>query len=83
MIKVLLVDDHELVRTGVKSILERAMDIEVVAEASNGEEAVELSKKTDANVVLMDVSMPGIGYRGDPTHPQGQSRAECDRPDRP
>ncbi len=61
MISVLLVDDHELVRTGVKSILERAMDIEVVAEASTGEEALELVKKNVPDVVLMDVSMPGIG----------------------
>ena len=61
MIRILLVDDHELVRTGVKSILERALDIEVVAEASTGEEAVELVRKIEADVVLMDVSMPGMG----------------------
>jgi two-component system invasion response regulator UvrY len=61
MIRVLLVDDHELVRTGVKSILERAMDIDVVAEASTGEEAVESVRHTPVDVVLMDVSMPGIG----------------------
>lgn len=61
MIRVLLVDDHELVRTGVKSILERAPDIEVVAEASNGEEAIPLAKQSMPNVVLMDVNMPGIG----------------------
>jgi two-component system invasion response regulator UvrY len=61
MIRLLLVDDHELVRTGVKSILERALDIEVVAEASTGEEALELVKKNVPDVVLMDVNMPGIG----------------------
>ncbi len=61
MIRVLLVDDHELVRTGVKSILERAADIEVVAEASTGEEAISLARESTPNVVLMDVSMPGIG----------------------
>ena len=61
MIRVLLVDDHELVRTGVKSILERAADIEVVAEASTGEEAISLARDSTPNVVLMDVSMPGIG----------------------
>lgn len=61
MIRVLLVDDHELVRTGVKSILERAPDIDVVAEASTGEEAISLAKESMPNVILMDVSMPGIG----------------------
>jgi two-component system invasion response regulator UvrY len=61
MIRVLLVDDHELVRTGVRSILERAPDIDVVAEASTGEEALKLVKESAPNIVLMDVSMPGIG----------------------
>jgi two-component system invasion response regulator UvrY len=61
MIRVLLVDDHELVRTGVKSILERAPDIDVVAEASTGEEAITVARKCLPEVVLMDVSMPGIG----------------------
>jgi two-component system invasion response regulator UvrY len=61
MIKVLLVDDHELVRTGVKSILERAPDIDVVAEASTGEESLQLARKHAPDVVLMDVGMPGIG----------------------
>ncbi|MDJ0807730.1 MAG: response regulator [Gammaproteobacteria bacterium] len=61
MIRVLLVDDHELVRTGVKSILERAPDIEVVAEAATGEESLTLAKQHQPDVVLMDVRMPGIG----------------------
>jgi two-component system, NarL family, invasion response regulator UvrY len=61
MIKVLLVDDHELIRTGVRGILDKAPDIEVAAEASNGEEAVELVKKISPDVVLMDVNMPGMG----------------------
>jgi two-component system invasion response regulator UvrY len=61
MITVLLVDDHELIRTGVRGILDKAPDIEVAAEASNGEEAVELVRKIDLDVVLMDVNMPGMG----------------------
>mgnify|MGYP000529536163 CR=1 FL=1 len=61
MIRVLLVDDHELVRTGVKSILEQAGDINVVAEASTGEEALRLVSENIPDVVLMDVGMPGIG----------------------
>ncbi|MEJ2693028.1 MAG: response regulator [Candidatus Thiodiazotropha sp.] len=61
MITVLLVDDHELIRTGVRGILDKAPDIEVAAEASNGEEAVELVRKIALDVVLMDVNMPGMG----------------------
>ena len=61
MIKVLLVDDHELVRTGVRSILEGTTDIRVVAEAASGEEALDMVKEYRLDVVLMDVNMPGIG----------------------
>ncbi|MET0091369.1 MAG: response regulator [Candidatus Thiodiazotropha sp.] len=61
MIKVLLVDDHELIRTGVKGILDNSADIEVAGEASTGEEAIDLVKKTSPDVVLMDVNMPGMG----------------------
>ena len=61
MIRVVLVDDHELVRTGVKSILESVANIEVVAEAGTGEEAIGLIGKLDPDVVLMDVNMPGMG----------------------
>lgn len=61
MISVLLVDDHELIRTGVRGILDKAPDIEVAAEASTGEEAVDLVKKIALDVVLMDVNMPGMG----------------------
>jgi two-component system invasion response regulator UvrY len=61
MITVLLVDDHELIRTGVRGILDKAPDIEVAAEASNGEEAVEIVSKQTLDVVLMDVNMPGMG----------------------
>lgn len=61
MIKVLLVDDHDLVRVGIKSLLESVSGIEVVGEASSGEEAIQLAKKLNPHVVLMDVKMPGIG----------------------
>ncbi|MCG7954076.1 MAG: response regulator, partial [Candidatus Thiodiazotropha endolucinida] len=61
MIKVLLVDDHELIRTGVKGILDKAEEIEVAGEASTGEEAIELVRKASPDVVLMDVNMPGMG----------------------
>jgi len=61
MIRVLLVDDHVLVRAGLREILKSAPDIEVVGEASSGEEAVALTKKLNPDVVVMDISMPGIG----------------------
>jgi two-component system invasion response regulator UvrY len=61
MVRVLLVDDHDLVRVGIKSLLETANGIEVVGEASSGEDALKLVKELQPNVVLMDVKMPGIG----------------------
>ncbi len=61
MIKVLLVDDHDLVRIGIRSLLENVSGIEVVGEACSGEEAIQLTKKLNPHVVLMDVKMPGIG----------------------
>jgi two-component system invasion response regulator UvrY len=61
MIKVLLVDDHELVRTGIRRILEEARDMEVVGEAASGDEALKMARKLSPDVVLMDVNMPGMG----------------------
>jgi len=61
MIKVMVVDDHELVRTGITRILNDAPGIAVVAEAASGEEAVIIAKRYKPHVLLMDVSMPGIG----------------------
>ena len=61
MIKVTIVDDHELVRTGIIRLLKDVSGIEVVAEASSGEEAVQLVRQHKPDVVLMDVNMPGIG----------------------
>ena len=61
MIGVLLVDDHKLVRTGVRLILEETSDVRIVGEAGSGEEAIEQSRALKPDVVLMDVSMPGIG----------------------
>jgi DNA-binding NarL/FixJ family response regulator len=59
-IRVLLADDHRLVRTGFRVILEIEDDIEVVGEAADGEEAVELAARLVPDVVLMDVEMPGL-----------------------
>lgn len=61
MINVMLVDDHDLVRSGIKRILDDVAGIKVVGEARTGEEAVKLGRKIKPHVVLMDVKMPGIG----------------------
>lgn len=61
MITVLIVDDHELVRAGIKSLLTSVNGIKVLAEASNGEEAIKMARDKRPQVVLMDVRMPGIG----------------------
>jgi two-component system, NarL family, invasion response regulator UvrY len=60
-IKVIIADDHHLFRTGLKMILESSPNITVVAEASTGEEAVQVAKENKHDVVLLDVMMPGIG----------------------
>lgn len=61
MIRILLVDDHELVRTGFEALLNAVEDMTVVGVAQSGEEAVSAAVKLSADVVLMDVNMPGIG----------------------
>ncbi len=61
MIDVLLVDDHDLVRTGIKRILSDISGIRVVGEAATGEEAIKACREVKPQVVLMDVKMPGIG----------------------
>ncbi|MCS7081320.1 MAG: response regulator transcription factor, partial [Chloracidobacterium sp.] len=60
-IRVLLVDDHELVRVGLRALLEAEEDIEVVAEAATGEEALRLARALRPDVVLMDLKLPGMG----------------------
>ncbi len=57
-IKVLLVDDHQLVREGLRSIIEREEDMIVIAEAKNGVEAVHLAAEIEPHVIVMDVNMP-------------------------
>ncbi len=60
-ITVLLVDDHAVVREGYKNLLENQQDIEVIAEASSGEDACKYFLETDPDIVIMDLSLPGIG----------------------
>lgn len=56
--KVLLADDHQVVREGLRALLERNQDISVVAEAPDGQEAVKLAARLKPDVVIMDISMP-------------------------
>ncbi|SDH19253.1 two component transcriptional regulator, LuxR family [Alteribacillus persepolensis] len=58
-IKLLLIDDHQLFREGVKRILDMEANFEVVAEGDDGDEAVSLVEQYDPDVVLMDINMPG------------------------
>lgn len=61
MVKILLVDDHELVRSGIRLILEGISSFSVVAELKSGEEAIRYCCNDSPDIVLMDVNMPGIG----------------------
>lgn len=57
-IRVLICDDHSIVRSGIRALLELEEDIEVIGEAANGREAVEMSAELNPDVVLMDIAMP-------------------------
>ena len=74
-IRVMLVDDHDLIRYGLRRLMEDQSGIEVVAEANSGEKALELARSTKMDVILMDINMPGIGgfeatSRLSKTHPE-------------
>jgi two-component system response regulator DegU len=58
-IRILIADDHSMIRQGIKQILELEEDITVVALACNGNEAIELTRKHKPNIILMDINMPG------------------------
>lgn len=59
-IKVMIVDDHSLVREGLKAVFDQGKDIEVVGEAGSGEEAIDMVDSVKPDVILMDISMPGM-----------------------
>lgn len=60
-LRVMLVDDHDIVRSGLKRLVERNEDMEVVAEAQNGEHAYAMFGSLEPDVLVMDISMPGMG----------------------
>lgn len=60
MIDILIADDHELIREGLKKILKKEPDMQVVGEARNAQEAFELVRNRKLNIVLLDISMPGM-----------------------
>lgn len=60
MIKLMIVDDHHLVRQGLHNIIDDAGGIEVVAEAATGEEAIRLNREKKPDVILMDIGLPGL-----------------------
>ena len=60
MIKVLLADDHSIVRAGLRRIVEESGEMHVVAEAANGQEAIQLVNETAPDVAVVDISMPGL-----------------------
>ena len=60
-IRILIADDHALVREGIRALLSLCDDLEVVGEASDGTEAIAAARRLDPDVVLMDINMPGLG----------------------
>jgi len=60
-VKILLVDDHKMMREALRLLLSRHQEFSVVADAGNGSEALEMAAKTDPDIVLMDVDMPEMG----------------------
>jgi DNA-binding NarL/FixJ family response regulator len=59
-IKILIVDDHGILRSGVKLIIDQTDDMKIVGQACDGHEGIELARKLKPDVVLMDISMPGL-----------------------
>ena len=59
-VKVILVDDHKIIRQGLRSLIEKQPDMKVVAESDNGRTALQLTRKLEPNVVVMDINMPDM-----------------------
>ena len=57
---ILLIDDHPMLRTGVKQLISMAPDIQVIGEASNGEQGIAMAESLDPDLILLDLNMPGM-----------------------
>ncbi len=88
-VKVLVVDDHDVVREGIRMVLSSDPELEVVGTARNGEEAVERAHELHPDVVVMDIGMPGLsGFEAtrqspltpSPTSTSSRSRCTTARP---
>src|SRR5688572_23783795 len=60
LLRVLLVDDHAIVREGLRALLDDSEGTRIIGEAANGDEAIELADRLQPNLVLMDIKMPGL-----------------------
>ena len=78
MIRIVLVDDQTLVRQGIRSLLELASDVTIVAEASDGDEAVAVIRRENPDVVLLDLRMPREGRRRGPERSAGVVHSSAD-----
>jgi DNA-binding NarL/FixJ family response regulator len=58
--KIILADDHKIVREGLKNLLSKEWEIEIIAEANDGREAINLVEKFDPDIIIMDIGMPGL-----------------------
>jgi len=76
MLKILLADDHQLVRNGIKIFLESEEGFEVIGEAKNGIEAIEKNRELEPDIVLLDISMPE--KNGLEAAPEILSAKDCD-----
>lgn len=63
MIRIMIADDHPIVREGVKRILNGCIDMDFVAEVKDGNELLEVCKEDNTDVLLMDITMPGMGFQ--------------------
>ena len=71
MIRILIADDHGIVRTGLKLLLDRLSGMEVVGEAADGREAVRLAAELQPDIVIMDIAMPLLnGLQAAQSHPR-------------